>query len=73
MTIEDVEEVYQEIVSKVEDRGKIRGILRGLVDECLNAGLLKAVLAYLEKEASITDDPKGCIFRSKLTTDSDAN
>ncbi len=59
VSIEDVDTICEEIVSKVGERGKICGILRGLVDECLNAGLLKAALAYLEKETSITDDPQG--------------
>lgn len=67
VSIEDADTIYQKIVSKVEDPGQIRGILRGLVDECLNAGLMKAALAYLEKEASLTDDPKG-LARIHLTT-----
>lgn len=58
VSIEDADTIYQEIVSNVEDREHVRRILRGLVEECLNAGLLKAALAYLEKETLITDDPQ---------------
>jgi tetratricopeptide (TPR) repeat protein len=59
VSLEDADALYREIVANVEDREKVQGILRGLVDECLDKGLLKAALSYLEKEFSITDDPQG--------------
>jgi tetratricopeptide (TPR) repeat protein len=59
VSIEDADALYREIVANEDDRGKVQGILRALVVECLDKGLLKAALSYLEKEFSITDDPQG--------------
>ncbi|MBW6503945.1 tetratricopeptide repeat protein [bacterium] len=57
VSIEDTEVMFGIISENVEDREKVCQILRGLIDECLNAGFLEAALSYLDKEFSCTDDP----------------
>ena len=67
VSLEDTEAIFELISLNVEDRRKVIGILRGLVDECLNAGLLGGALAYLDKERSLTDEPAD-LAKVHLTT-----
>lgn len=55
--IDDVETLYREIVTNMEDRVKVLGILQGLIVECIRNGMHEAALSYLEKAFFITDDP----------------
>jgi tetratricopeptide (TPR) repeat protein len=57
VSIEDTEVLFGFISENVEDREYVCRILRRLIDECLDAGFLKAALSYLVKEFSLTNNP----------------
>lgn len=55
--IEDVETLYQEIITNIDNRAIVLGILQRLIVECIRNGKHEAALSYLEKAFFITDDP----------------
>jgi tetratricopeptide (TPR) repeat protein len=55
--IEDVETLYREIVTNIDDRAIVLGILQRLIVECIRNGKHEAALSYIEKAFFITDDP----------------